>query len=271
MTRQPWDITPEMFLQPHEVERLLAAVRSAETAAADAERPAAALDRLIIEVLLFAGLRTSEFCRLRLADTSVATGTPNLYVRPAGRDRAASAKTTHTDDASAGRTVWLPADVDALIRDFVRRHRPALLSRGTRPDDLQQPLAVNERGHAFERTGLYRRVVRILSAAGLAERASVQLLRHTYGYLAYLRTGGNLLFVQRQLGHAHPMITTVYAQLVTEDYAALAERVAAVPSDPSASTAPATRAQRVAARPSRPATKESPCPRKRTSHRRSAR
>jgi site-specific recombinase XerD len=273
MTRQPWDITPDMFLQPHEVDRLLAAVRTAETAAADADRPAAALDRLIVEVLLFAGLRTSEFCRLRLADTSVATGTPNLYVRPAGRDRTAPPHRAadRGDDPAAGRTVWLPADVDALIRDFVRRHRPALLSRGTRPDDLQQPLAVNERGHAFERTGLYRRVVRILSAAGLAERASVQLLRHTYGYLAYLRTGGNLLFVQRQLGHAHPMITTVYAQLVTEDYAALAARVAAASTSSTTSTAPAGRAQRVAARPSQPATKETPCPRKRTSHRRSAR
>ncbi len=271
MSRQPWDITPEMFLQPHEVERLLAAVRTAESEAADADRPAAALDRLIIEILLFAGLRTSEFCRLRLADTSVATATPTLYVRAAGRDRAASAKTTNTDAESAGRTVWLPADVDALIRDFVRRHRPVLLPRGTRPDDLQQPLAVNERGHAFERTALYRRVVRILSAAGLAERASVQLLRHTYGYLAYLRTGGNLLFVQRQLGHAHPMITTVYAQLVTEDYAALAERVATASTSSATSTAPVGRTKRAAARPSQPATKESRCPRKRTSHRRSAR
>ncbi|MFQ5503069.1 MAG: hypothetical protein ACE5EQ_12370, partial [Phycisphaerae bacterium] len=56
-------------------------------------------------------------------------------------------------------------------------------------------------------------------------RASVQLLRHTYGYLAYLQTGGNLLFVQRQLGHAHPMITAIYAQFVEEDYSDLANRV----------------------------------------------
>ena len=42
---------------------------------------------------------------------------------------------------------------------------------------------------------------------------------------AYLRTGGNLLFVQRQLGHAHPMVTSIYAQFVDESYAALADRV----------------------------------------------
>ena len=61
-------------------------------------------------------------------------------------------------------------------------------------------------------------------AAGLGERASVQLLRHTYGYLAYKRTGGSLLFVQRQLGHAHPMVTAIYAQFVDESPTALAER-----------------------------------------------
>jgi integrase len=59
----------------------------------------------------------------------------------------------------------------------------------------------------------------------LGDRANVQLLRHTYGYLAYVRTGGNLLFVQRQLGHAHPATTAAYAKLVKESYADLAERI----------------------------------------------
>ncbi|NLE37997.1 MAG: site-specific integrase, partial [Pirellulaceae bacterium] len=54
---------------------------------------------------------------------------------------------------------------------------------------------------------------------------SVQLLRHTYGYLAYARSRGNLLFVQRQLGHAHPMVTAIYAQFVEESYQPLAEQV----------------------------------------------
>ena len=83
----------------------------------------------------------------------------------------------------------------------------------------------NERRQPYERTGLYRRVVRILTAAGLKDRASVQLLRHTYGYLAYLKTGGNLLFVQRQLGHAHPMVTVVYARFVDESYADMANMI----------------------------------------------
>ena len=112
-----------------------------------------------------------------------------------------------------------------LVRSFVHESRPALLPPGVDPLDLRQPLVYSEHRRPLERTGLYRRVVRVLSAAGLADRASVQLLRHTYGYLAYLRSHGNLLFVQRQLGHAHPMVTSIYAQFVDESYEAIAEQL----------------------------------------------
>jgi site-specific recombinase XerD len=131
--------------------------------------------------------------------------------------------------AGVARTVWLPQPVGALLRAFIQRHRRAFMPPNVAPDDGGQPLVFNERRRRFERTGLYRRVVRILSEAGLAQRASVQVLRHTYAYLAYLRTGGNLLFVQRQLGHAHPMITALYAHLVPESYADLADRVGRAP------------------------------------------
>jgi integrase len=112
-----------------------------------------------------------------------------------------------------------------MVTAFVGQTRPALLPEEVDPDDLDCPLVYHERRRPYERTGLYRRVTRILTRAGLKDRASVQLLRHTYGYLAYGRTGGNLLFVQRQLGHAHPMVTSVYAQFFEESYEDLANQV----------------------------------------------
>ena len=120
----------------------------------------------------------------------------------------------------------MPQSLCNLIRSYVDQYRPALVPDGVDSSDLSQPLVFNDRGNAYERTALYRRVKRILTAAGFGSRARVQLLRHTYGYLAYKRTGGNLLFTQRQLGHAHPMVTAVYAQFVDEDYEELADRVA---------------------------------------------
>lgn len=209
--RDPWKITRDLFLSEDEAGRLLQFLADAEREASADGLVAAATNRLIIETLLYTGLRNSEFCALRLADTVVGSGLSAIDV----------VNTPRQD-----RTVWVPQALSDLIRRYVDRFRPALVPEGVDRSDLSQPVVFNDRGNAYERTALYRRVKRILTAAGFGSRARVQLLRHTYGYLAYKRTGGNLLFTQRQLGHAHPMVTAVYAQFVDEDYEALADRVA---------------------------------------------
>ena len=208
----PWKLTAENFLSETETTSLIRFVGNAVSdAVAERERSAAILDRVIIEGLLYSGLRSTEFCGLLLGDTSIGLQQPVLRVSG-----------TRQND----RTVHIPRALDRLIQKYVRDIRPARLPGGADPDDLHLPLILNERRRPYERTALYRRVVRILKQAGLGERACVQLLRHTYGYLAYKRTGGNLLFVQQQLGHAHPMVTAVYAEFVPFDYYALADTVA---------------------------------------------
>lgn len=207
MPAAPWELSRDDILDESEVARLLGVVRHH---AARREIPAI-VNRVIIEGLLFSGLRCSEFCALRVGDAQLLGPRPVICVR---------------GSAGGRRIVHISAQLAGTIRAYVRSTRPGLLDPAIPANDPHGPLIVNERGRAYERTGLYRRVVSILSAAGLADKARVQLLRHTYGYLAYLRTGGNLLFVQRQLGHSHPMITAVYAELVKESYAELAEKTA---------------------------------------------
>lgn len=214
MTRDPWQITSDMFLSTAEVGALLRCLADRSAAAEPAARSSSDLDELLIRILLFSGLRNSECCRLTLADTVLGTGQSVLLVRGTPRE---------------DRTVHVPQDLSRRIREYVASVQGRRAAGRNRPKDLSQPLIVNERGRPYERTGLYRRVVRILTDAGLGERASVQLLRHTYGYLAYARTGGNLLFVQRQMGHAHPMVTSIYAQFVEESYADLANLVSGEP------------------------------------------
>lgn len=211
MPRMPWTITREMFLSSDEVGRLLLHLDRQVRGASGEAHLSAQFDRVIILTLLYSGIRTSELCGLRLGDID---RLPALHVRLRGR---------------IVRTVHIPKSVDDALKDYARTIRPNWLPSDTRRDDRNKPVFYHERKRPFERTGLYRRVVRILTEAGLGRRASVQLLRHTYGYLAYRNTGGNLLFVQRQLGHAHPMITSVYSQFVEESYANLADRVANPP------------------------------------------
>lgn len=207
-----WELTRESFLTEDEVDALLNHLNQNELESTGDARLATATDRVIVETLLYSGLRNTEFCRLRVADTIVGTKTSTVRVEG-----------TPNQD----RTVYVHTSLSSLHREYVRDVRPKLLPDDVSPKDLSQPLIFNERGRPYERTALYRRVVRILSEAGLGARASVQLLRHTYGYLAYLRTSGNLLFVQRQLGHAHPMVTAIYAQFVEHPYDQLANQVAA--------------------------------------------
>ncbi len=205
----PWQITREMFLSETEVELVLArAAARVREAGSDAVTPL--VDEIIIHSLLFSGLRNSEFCHLTVADAVLGPAEPMFLVRGTPRE---------------DRNVYIPAALANLIRRYLTQTRPGCLPPGASAKDATLPLIYNERGKPYERTGLYRRVVRILTDAGLGPRASVQLLRHTYGYLAYKRSGGNLLFVQRQLGHAHPLVTSIYAQFVDEPYAQLADAV----------------------------------------------
>jgi site-specific recombinase XerD len=209
MVRLPWQITRKMFLSEEDVDALLAHLSATVRRAAPGDI-APRIDELMIRSLLFSGLRNSEFCGLTLANTCIGTGRSLFRVRGTPRE---------------DRDVFVPGELSDLIRRFVKEIRPQCLPEGISPRDLSQPLVLNDRGRPYERTGLYRRVVRILIEAGFKDRARVQLLRHTYGYLAYKRSGGNLLFVQRQLGHAHPLVTSIYAQFVDEPYAEMADRL----------------------------------------------
>lgn len=202
-----------MFLSEDEVALLLTRIRT-RVRQAGLDRITPRVDELVIHSLLFSGLRNSEYCRLTLANVVIKDGESKFLVCGTPRE---------------DRTVFIPRALSELVGQYVSETRPSCLPPGASPRDRALPLVFNERGKPYERTGLYRRVVRILTEAGLGPRASVQLLRHTYGYLAYKRSGGNLLFVQRQLGHAHPLVTSSYAQFVDEPYARLADAVGSPP------------------------------------------
>jgi integrase/recombinase XerD len=215
--RPPWQLTRNLFLGEDEVQTLLDRLRNVPEPPSPRRAALAARDRLLVEALLFSGLRNSELCGLRIADTVLGTRQSVFLVRGTPRQ---------------DRTVHVPQALSALVTDFVRTRRPTLSQTPHRKPRPDESLLVNDRGKPFDRTTLYRRVVTILTAAGFGDRARAQLLRHTYGYLAYKRSGGNLLFIQRQMGHAHPMVSSVYAQFVEEDYAHIADRVGQSPPDP---------------------------------------
>ena len=85
MTREPWQITREMFLSESDVELLLDRI-AGRVRQASADAVTSRVDEIIVHSLLFSGLRNSEFCRLTLADTAIGSGQSMFLVRGTPRE-----------------------------------------------------------------------------------------------------------------------------------------------------------------------------------------
>lgn len=169
-------------LRPAEVERLLASV--------DPDHRLASRDRALLETLYACGLRASEICSLAL--TAFDERESILRVRGKGdKER------------------WVPvgqAAVDALevYRDGLRRE---LASR-----TAATGLFLNARGGNLSRVGLWKILKGVARRAGLADRVTPHVLRHSFA-THLLQGGADLRVVQELLGHADVQTTQIYTHL----------------------------------------------------------
>ena len=114
--RPPWEITRTMFLSEEEIEppswRTCGGLRSGRENAPWHWRGG---DRLIIESLLWSGVRNSELCRLRIDDTVVGCGESAYLVRGTPRQ---------------DRTVFVPQALSILVQALRARspRRPRRLA-----------------------------------------------------------------------------------------------------------------------------------------------
>jgi site-specific recombinase XerD len=156
-------------------------------------------DKLIIRILADCGLRLGELLSLRVEDIQeIAKGRFALKVHGKG---------------SRDRLVPLKPDLHRRLRRFLAgRHAEGrnrvLVSLRKGADGRYAPLTESGAGQ----------VVRIAAQnAGITKRVYPHLLRHSYA-TQWLRNGGNVISLQRVLGHSDlSMITGVYSHLDTGD------------------------------------------------------
>lgn len=110
MSAAPWELTREDVLDESEVARLLGVIRHH---AARCET-SAIVNRVIIEGLLFSGLRCSEFCAVRVGDAQLRG--PRLAICVRG-------------SSGHGRIVHISAQLAGTIREYVRSVRPGMLDQ----------------------------------------------------------------------------------------------------------------------------------------------
>jgi integrase len=176
------------------------------------------VNRFIVLMLIYVGLRSEELLTLRIADTPYYHGKPVIDVK-CGKGRVA-------------RPIIIPTWLSTVIKDFIKNHRPnakpgsVLIAseKGFRTLWISRVQCENKqriRTKHQERSAriiyqcLYDRIVRIGVEAGIGH-LTPHMLRHTFGTRMY-REGKDLLAVQDALGHVSPNTTMIYARTVPED------------------------------------------------------
>ena len=174
---------PPRALHPHEVDRLLATLDAADG-------PEAERDRMLIRLMLTAGLRIGSAVALDVEDLDL------------------DHREAHLRSAKGGRptTVVLPTTTCEALRDYVGEERAGPVFRA--------------RGHRISVRHAQRRFRHWIAKAGLQRRASPHACRHTFA-TGLLEKTGNLRLVQRALGHRSIASTTVYAEVRRSEIAAV--------------------------------------------------
>ncbi len=152
----------------------------------------------LVTVLLDTGLRASELCHLRLDDLNLATGEVRVLGGKGDKDRV----------VALGRR----------SREVVRRYVHVFRKTGEFDAGPRAPLFLSYRGRPLAREALARIVAQIGDRAGVS-RLYPHRFRHTFG-VTYLRAGGDVLTLQRILGHSTLVMVNHYLHLATSDVVA---------------------------------------------------
>ena len=78
-------------------------------------------------------------------------------------------------------------------------------------------LFTSHRGEKLTRSGIQQVFNKWAKKADLPSHYSIHSLRHTYATNLYRASGFNLRLVQKQLGHASIVTTTVYSDVIGKD------------------------------------------------------
>lgn len=169
-------------------------------AAVDARSTDVARDRAVVLLFLDTGVRLSELVGLSVGEIDLVEG----RCRVMGK-------------GSKERVVPIGGRARRAIRT-------SLLARG--PVSGDEPVFVGRRGDRLTPRAVQQLVRRLARAAGLAQRCSPHVLRHSFAR-AFLANGGDVFSLQRILGHspASLQVTRRYVRLLDDDLRAVHRRV----------------------------------------------
>jgi integrase/recombinase XerD len=146
----------------------------------------------MLEVLYGSGLRVSELASLKLAEVNRDDGF--LVCRGKGGKE---------------RIVPLGRSACEAIKSYLATARPL------DDADSREELFLSRRGRPFTRQGLWKLLRQHAAKAGLSEKISPHVLRHTFA-THLLERGADLRSVQLMLGHSQITTTQIYTHVTRE-------------------------------------------------------
>ena len=177
-----WATLPK-FLSLEDVDRLLARP--------DPSTPRGLRDKALIELLYATGMRVSELVALKPADLHLEEG----YL-------------TCTGKGDKQRIVPLGHEAADWVRRYMRE------GRGTLAGGATPWLFVNARdGGPLSRVGFWKVLKEYGLKAGISERLSPHMLRHSFA-THLLERGADLRAIQLMLGHADLSTTQIYTHVL---------------------------------------------------------
>lgn len=188
------------FLEPEEVERLLAVPFARLEKATPSQRLTALRDKAILETLFCTGLRVSELAGLEREQVSVKR--TEFTVRGKGSKQRVAFL---SENAREALKKYLDARQDTNPHLFVPHDRARRAK--TRRDADDEPLTSRS---------VQRIVERYARAAGIMKPVTPHTLRHSYA-TDLLRNGADIRAVQAMLGHSAITTTQIYTHITDKN------------------------------------------------------
>lgn len=191
------------FLSEEEVMQIFDSLKKNQAKKTDAKGER---DYLLFQYLYVLGLRISELAMLKVEDVDLFEG----FVRVFGK-------------GSKQRLLPLSGKLLRASKEYLAKHgaRSSLalvafgLGGGGAKDSHRIMFPAN-RGKAFSRAGLWKKVCRVVRKAGIKKHVSPHTFRHTCA-TQLIQNGADLRMVQELLGHSSLATTEIYTHLLSED------------------------------------------------------
>ena len=162
---------------------------------------------MLVHLAMHSGLRVSEIADLQIGNIHLKNVSAYLYVRQGKRGK--------------DRDVYIDAELAQHLKQFTQE-KPLLWDQ---PNSDKDYLFTGQGGGKMTTTALTLSFTKAIKTAGIRKGLSIHSARHTYATIMYAKSDKNLKFVQKQLGHSSLNMTALYADILPEENATLANKI----------------------------------------------